>query len=147
MDVAFCTEALEEALEKFGTPEVFNTDQGAQFTSDSFTGMLEAKGIAISMDGRGRAFDNIFIERFWRNIKYEWSCPHSFESIRALRLGLKEYIDFYNFRRIHQALDYKTPNRCILWQHKSKVFLQGLNLLSKELGPLHSSPFVNSQLP
>ena len=82
MDVAFCTEALE----KFGTPEVFNTDQGAQFTSDAFTGMLEAKGIEISMDRRGRVFDNIFIERFWRNIKYEWLYLHSFESIKELVL-------------------------------------------------------------
>ena len=84
MDVAFCTVALE----KFGTPEVFNTDQGAQFTSDVFTGILEAHGVAISMDGRGRAFDNIFTERFWRNIKYEWLNLHSFEGIKELRLGL-----------------------------------------------------------
>lgn len=110
MDVIFCTEALEEALEKFGTPEIFNTDQGAQFTSEAFTGMLETHGVAISMDGRGRAFDNIFTERFWRNIKYEWLYLHSFDSIRELRAGLSEYIDFYNFKRIHQALGYKTPN-------------------------------------
>ena len=99
MDVAFCVEALEEALGKFGTPEIFNTDQGAQFTSEAFTGMLEAHGVAISMDGRGRAFDNIFTERFWRNIKYEWLYLHSFDSIRELRAGLGKYIAFYNFRR------------------------------------------------
>ena len=110
MDVAFCTEVLEEALEKFGTPEIFNTDQGAQFTSDAFTGILKEHGVAISMDGRGRAFDNIFTERFWRNIKYEWLYLHSFDSVRELRAGLREYIAFYNFKRIHQALDYKTPN-------------------------------------
>ena len=109
MDVAFCTEALEEALEKFGTPEIFNTDQGAQFTSEAFTGILDAHGVAISMDGRGRAFDNIFIERFWRNVKYEWLKLHSYDNIRELRTELKEYIDFYNFKRIHESLGYKTP--------------------------------------
>ena len=110
MDVAFCTEALKEALEKFGTPEIFNTDQGAQFTSDAFTRILVEHGVAISMDGRGRAFDNIFTERFWRNLKYEWLYLHSFDSVRELRAGLGEYIAFYNHKRIHQALGYKTPN-------------------------------------
>ena len=110
MDVTFCTEALEEALKKFGTPEIFNTDQGAQFTSEAFTGMLATHGVSISMDGRGRAFDNIFTERFWRNIKYEWLYLNSFDSIRELRESLLEYIAFYNFKRIHQALGYKTPN-------------------------------------
>ena len=109
MDVAFCTEALEEALGKFAPPEIFNTDQGAQFTSDAFIGILEAHGIAISMDGKGRAFDNIFIERFWRNVKYEWLKLHSYDNIRELRTELKEYIDFYNFKRIHESLGYKTP--------------------------------------
>ncbi len=136
MDVPFCTEALEEALEKFGTPKVFNTDQGTQFTSAAFTGILEAHGVAISMDGRECAFDNIFTERFWRNIKCEWLCLHSVESIKEIRPGLEEYIDFYNFIR-HWTT--KLQMRCILWQHKSKVFLPGLNLLSKELGPRHET--------
>ena len=109
MDVAFCTEALEEALGKFAPPEIFNTDQGAQFTSDAFSGILEAHGIAISMDGKGRAFDNIFIERFWRNVKYEWLKLHSYDNIKELRTELKEYLDFYNFKRIHESLGYKTP--------------------------------------
>ena len=110
MDVAFCIEALKEALQNFGAPEIFNSDQGAQFTSEAFTELLKEKGVAISMDGRGRAFDNIFTERFWRNLKYEWLYLHSFDSIRELRCSLDEYIEFYNFQRIHQALGYKTPN-------------------------------------
>ena len=110
MDAGFCVEALDEALRNYGSPEIFNTDQGAQFTSEAFTGLLKEHGVAISMDGRGRAFDNIFTERFWRNIKYEWLYLHSFDSIRELRQGLDSYIVFYNFKRIHQALDYKIPN-------------------------------------
>ena len=110
MGVDFCVDALKEALQNFGTPEIFNSDQGAQFTSEAFTGLLKEKGIAISMDGRGRAFDNIFTERFWRNLKYEWLYLNSFDSIKELRSSLDEYIEFYNFQRIHQALDYKTPN-------------------------------------
>ena len=110
VDAGFCVEALDEALRNYGSPEIFNTDQGAQFTSEAFTGLLKEHGVAISMDGRGRAFDNIFTERFWRNIKYEWLYLHSFDSVRELRQGLDSYIVFYNFRRIHQALDYKIPN-------------------------------------
>lgn len=110
MGVDFCVDALKEALQNFGTPEIFNSDQGAQFTSEAFTSLLTEKGIAISMDGRGRAFDNIFTERFWRNLKHEWLYLNSFDSIKELRCSLDEYIDFYNFQRIHQALDYKTPN-------------------------------------
>jgi len=110
MDAAFCIDALKEALQNFGAPEIFNSDQGAQFTSEAFTELLKKKGVAISMDGRGRAFDNIFTERFWRNLKYEWLYLHSFDSIRELRCSLDEYIDFYNFQRIHQALNYRTPN-------------------------------------
>ena len=110
MGVDFCIDALKEALENFGNPEIFNSDQGAQFTSEAFTGLLKERDIAISMDGRGRAFDNIFTERFWRNLKYEWLYIHSFDSIKELKSSLDEYIEFYNFQRIHQALDYKTPN-------------------------------------
>ena len=110
MGVDFCVEALKEALGNFGTPEIFNSDQGAQFTSEAFTGLLKERDIAISMDERGRAFDNIFTERFWRNLKYEWLYIHSFDSIKELKSSLDEYIEFYNFQRIHQALDYKTPN-------------------------------------
>ena len=110
MGVDFCVDALKEALQNFGTPEIFNSDQGAQFTLEAFTGLLKEKGIAISMDGRGRAFDNIFTERFWRNLEYEWLYLNSFDSIKELRSSLDEYIEFYNFQRIHQALDYKTPN-------------------------------------
>ena len=110
MNVGFCVDALEEALQNYGTPQIFNSDQGAQFTSEAFTRLLSEKGVAISMDGRGRAFDNIFTERFWRNIKYEWLYINSFDSIKELRESLKNYMEFYNFQRIHQALGYKTPN-------------------------------------
>lgn len=96
-------------MKKYGTPEIFNTDQGSQFTSEEFVSVLLSHGIQISMDGRGRAFDNIFTERFWRTIKYEWLFLKSFESINELRRSFEEYSNFYNFKRLHQALGYKTP--------------------------------------
>lgn len=108
MDVSFCREALEEALEK-GCPEIFNSDQGSQFTSDDFTGILLSKEIAISMDGRGRAFDNIFTERLWRSVKYEDVYIKDYEVCRDARNGLEEYFSFYNTKRYHQSLEYKTP--------------------------------------
>ena len=110
MDAGFCVEALAEALGNYGRPETFNTDQGAQSTSEAFIGLLKEHGVAISMDGRGRAFDNIVTERFWRDIKYEWLYLHSFDSIKELRRSLDFYIIFYTFKRIHQALDYRIPN-------------------------------------
>jgi len=102
-------ENLDEALEQ-GKPEIFNTDQGAQFTSPQFTSILENAKIKISMDGRGRATDNIYIERFWRAIKYENIFLHSYENVKELHDGIKEYIDFYNNQRPHQSLDYRTPS-------------------------------------
>ncbi len=104
----FCVEAFKEALE-LGTPEIFNTDQGSQFTSDEFTSVLKAKGIQISMDGRGRALDNIFVERLWRSVKYENIYLKGYENIPQVRIGLKDYFNFYNTERYHQSLDYKTP--------------------------------------
>ncbi len=89
MDADFCIEALEEALERFGRPEIFNTDQGSQFTSPRFTGVLRAAGVRISMDGRGRCMDNVFIERLWRSLKYECIYIHAFETGSALRAGLE----------------------------------------------------------
>ena len=108
MDVSFCREALEEALGK-GRPEIFNSDQGSQFTSNDFTGILVSREIAISMDGRGRAFDNIFTERLWRSVKYEEVYLKDYEVCRDAREGLEKYFSFYNNRRYHQSLEYKTP--------------------------------------
>jgi putative transposase len=109
MDAGFCVDCLEEAIKNYGAPEVFNTDQGSQFTSASFTGMLIEYGITISMDGRGRAFDNIFVERLWRTVKYEDVYLKGYESMPALLLGLTDYFLFYNEERPHQSLGYKTP--------------------------------------
>lgn len=109
MDVAFCLETLEEAL-GLGNPEIFNSDQGSQFTSDDFTGILLARNIQISMDGRGRALDNIFVERLWRSVKYENVYLHHYESPREAQAGLAGYFHFYNNERPHQSLGYRTPS-------------------------------------
>jgi putative transposase len=108
LDVSFCIEALEEALGR-GCPEIFNTDQGSQFTSDDFTGILLSRGIAISMDGRGRVFDNIFTERLWRSVKYEEVYIKGYQVYRDAQEGLGTYFPFYNNRRYHQSLAYRTP--------------------------------------
>jgi putative transposase len=109
MDVSFCVSALEEALARFGKPEIFNTDQGSQFTSAAFTGVLERAGIQISMDGRGRWMDNVFIERLWRSLKHEDVYLKGYADGREARLGIAAWIAFYNGRRPHQALGYATP--------------------------------------
>lgn len=108
LDTNFCLTALEKALSK-GTPEIFNTDQGVQFTSDDFTGILKSNQIKISMDGRGRALDNIFVERLWRSVKYEDIYLKGYETIPEAYEGLKEYFDFYNNTRPHQSLGYRKP--------------------------------------
>lgn len=108
LEANFCVDALEEALEK-GSPEIFNTDQGSQFTSDEFTGVLQSKGISISMDGRGRVLDNIFVERLWRSVKYEDAYIKGYETVVDAQVGLGEYFPFYNDPRYHQSLGYKTP--------------------------------------
>jgi putative transposase len=110
LDVSFCTEALEEAIMKHGIPEIFNSDQGSQFTSEAFTGILNANGIKISMDGRGRWMDNVFVERLWRSVKYEDVYLKAYDSIPAARKGLRKYFEFYNSRRRHKSLDRKTPD-------------------------------------
>jgi putative transposase len=110
MDTDFCTEALEEALQRFGAPEIFNTDQGAQFTSEAFTDVLKDHGIKISMDGKGRWIDNVFVERLWRSVKYEDLYLHAYETPTELRAGLARYFTFYNTRRRHSALDRRTPD-------------------------------------
>ena len=106
----FCVAALQEAITCHGTPEIFNTDQGAQFTSQAFTTVLEAQSIAVSMDGRGRVQDNIFIERLWWTLKYQYLYLRSFESALELRKGLTEWFVFYNSHRPHQTLDGLTPD-------------------------------------
>lgn len=108
LDVDFCLEALKEAL-NYSKPEIFNTDQGSQFTSEAFTQVLLEKGIGISMDGRERVFDNIFVERLWRTVKYENIYLHGYQNIPETKEGLKQYFGFYNTERFHQALDNKTP--------------------------------------
>jgi putative transposase len=111
METAFCVEALEEALEKHGSPGIFNTDQGSQFTSEAFTGVLLNRGIAISMDGRGAWRDNVFIERLWRSVKYEEVYLKAYASVAEARGSLARYFTFYNTRRPHQALDGRTPDQ------------------------------------
>lgn len=110
MDVGFCIEALKEALERYGKPEIFNSDQGSQFTSPQFTSILLQNDIAISMDGKGRAIDNVFIERLWRSVKYECLYLHRFEYSAEVWAALQEYFDLHNHRKPHQALHYKTPS-------------------------------------
>jgi putative transposase len=110
MDVEFCIEALEEALAQFGRPEIFNSDQGGQFTSPRFTGVLQQAGVRISMDGRGRWMDNVFIERLWRSLKYECVYLHAFETGSELRAGLSKWISYYNTARPHSTLAGQTPD-------------------------------------
>jgi len=114
LDVSFCTEALEEAIRRFGSPEIFNTDQGSQFTSEAFTEILKAHDIRISMDGRGRWLDNVFIERLWRSVKYEDVYLKAYGTIVEVRQGLRKYFDFYNSRRRHKSLDRRTPDN-VYW--------------------------------
>jgi putative transposase len=109
MDVSFCVSALEEALARFGRPEIFNTDQGSQFTSAAFTGVLASAGIRISMDGRGRWMDNVFIERLWRSLKHEDVYLKGYSDGREAQAGIAEWIGFYNNQRPHQALGDRTP--------------------------------------
>ena len=109
MDAAFCVEALEEALGRYGQPEIFNSDQGSQFTSVAFTAALLKRGVQISMDGRGAWRDNVFVERLWRSIKYEEVYLHAYESVSQAKAGIARYIGFYNSRRPHSSLDKSTP--------------------------------------
>lgn len=110
-DSAFCVQCLEDALANAVLPEIFNTDQGSQFTSLAFTGVLKGKGIPISMDGRGRAIDNIFVERLWRSVKYEDIYLKEYVTVSELNQGLSAYFQFYNGERPHQALSYQTPGQ------------------------------------
>jgi putative transposase len=111
MEVAFCLEAVAEALARHGRPEMFNTDQGSQFTSADFTGLLLDNAIAISMDGKGSWRDNVFVERLWRSIKYEEVYLRAYDSVGAARASIGRYLDFYNRKRPHSSLDARTPDR------------------------------------
>jgi putative transposase len=113
-DVGFCLEALEEAVARFGVPQIFNTDQGSQFTSESFTEALSSLDIKISMDGKGSWKDNVFIERFWKSVKYEEVYLKGYESLSVARNELKSYLEFYNHERRHQGLDSRTPDE-VYW--------------------------------
>ena len=130
MDADFCVEALEEALGK-AKPEIFNTDQGSQFTSDAFTNLLLERGIQISMDGKGRYLDNIFIERLWRTVKYEEVYLKAYDTVREAKAGIDAYMGFYNNERPHQSLGYRTPAQVyheILHQLSDTAAADSLNM-------------------
>ncbi len=111
METSFCIDAVEDALHRYGKPEIFNTDQGSQFTSLAFTDLLKQNGIAISMDGRGCWRDNVFVERLWKSVKYEEVYLHAYDSVSHAKASLGRYLDFYNTRRPHSSLDRKTPDQ------------------------------------
>ena len=110
MDTSFCVEALNDAIDQFGAPDIFNTDQGSQFTSDEFTSVLKEHDVSISMDGKGRWMDNVFIERLWRSVKYEEVYLKAYEGMKDASVSLARYFEFYNTRRRHQSLDEQTPD-------------------------------------
>src|SRR3954470_22946787 len=111
LEAAFCVEALEEALARHGRPEIFNTDQGSQFTGGAFTGVLTRNGIAISMDGKGAWRDNVLVERLWRSVKYEEVYLRAYDTVAEARASIGRYLSFYNTRRPHSSLDRRTPDR------------------------------------
>jgi putative transposase len=143
IDTAFCLEALQEALATFGKPEIFNTDQGAQFTSTAFTGQLHAAGIRISMDGRGRWMDNVFIERVWRSLKYEEVHLKAYAGGREARIGIGDWMIFYNTRRFHQSLGYKTP--MAVWHAGEKAMDMALRLDNARALPTCPQPQQQTQ--
>ena len=111
LETAFCIEAVEEALAHYGRPEIFNTDQGSQFTGEAFTGALTRNGIAISMDGKGAWRDNVFVERLWRSVKYEEVYLRAYDTVAEARASIGRYLSFYNTRRPHSSLDRRTPDQ------------------------------------
>ena len=121
MDAEFCVAVLQEAIDRFGIPAIFNSDQGSQFTSDAFIAVLIENKIEISMDGVNRALDNIYIERFWRSLKYEDIFLNDYQTMHDLKNGVKRYMDFYNKERYHQSLDYATPD---------EVYYSGLQVVA-----------------
>ena len=116
LDADFCIQALEAAIQDYGCPEIFNTDQGAQFTAEAWIGILKNHGIQISMDGKGRYHDNIFIERLWRTVKYELLYTRAFSNLKEVRQNLTQWFGWYNQERFHQNLDNQTPNE-VYWQY------------------------------
>ena len=126
----FCVEALEEALSRYGRPEIFNTDQGSQFTSDGFTGTLKRHGITISMDGKGRCMDNIFVERLWRSLKYEEVYLNAYASVAEAKTGIGVWLSFYNDERQHQSLGYRTPRQ---------IYEEGLWICGRSASPTGSA--------
>ena len=137
LDAGFCVEALEEALKK-GRPEIFNTDQGAQFTGEAFTGLLESHGVRISMDGRGSYNDNLFIERLWRTVKYEEVYLKAYEDGKEARISLGNYFRFYNTERFHQSLGYLTPFEVF----QMLLETSGGDLVESQLAHLTTSPGI-----
>jgi len=123
LDVHFCTEALEEAINRYGNPEIFNTDQGAQYTSEKFLNILKENEIKISMDGKGRYLDNIMNERFWRTLKYEHIYLNGFEDVVELKRSLLNWLNYYNTKRLHQKLDYRTPDEIYRFKLKDLLFI------------------------
>lgn len=121
MDNSICTDILNEALMVYGQPEIFNTDQGSQYTSSVFTGILKNRSIRISMDSKGRALDNVYIERFWRSLKYENIFINDYKSVNDLKDGISKYMKFYNTERFHQSLEYKTPDEVYYENQKQAV--------------------------
>ena len=126
----FCVEALEEALSRYGRPEIFNTDQGSQFTSDDFTGTLKRHGITISMDGKGRCMDNIFVERLWRSLKYEEVYLNAYATVAEAKSGIGAWLSFYNDERQHQSLGYCTPRQ---------IYEEGLWICGRSASPTGSA--------
>jgi putative transposase len=131
MDTSFCIEALQEALDIYGTPEYFNTDQGAQFTAEEFLALLKERGIKISMDGKGRAIDNVFTERLWRSVKYENVFIKGYETMQEAHLGLAEYLKFYNEERLHASHGYRTPDQVYSLECETAFITVGKNALKK----------------
>ena len=117
MESGFCVEALQEAILTYGAPEIFNTDQGAQFTSEAFTGVLKEHGVTISMDGKGRWLDNVFVERLWRSLKYEEVYLKAYESVAEARSEIGAYLHYFNSRRRHTSLGRRTPDAVFFGNH------------------------------
>jgi putative transposase len=141
METDFCVEALQEALDKYGKPEIFNTDQGVQFTAAAFIETLQAQGVRISMDGKGRFLDNIFIERLWRSLKYEEVFTHAYASVAEARRGIGAWLNFYNNERKHQALGYHTPKEIFA----ATPACGYVHNAPKKVDALHTSPQAQQQ--
>ena len=142
LEVDFCVAALEEALSK-GRPQIFNTDQGSQFTSEAFTSMLLAQGVQVSMDGRGRCMDNVFVERLWRSIKYEEVYLKAYQNGTEARKGIGAYLAFYNQERPHQALGYRSPGQVFHAVSPQRCLLELPQALQSDEG-LRDTPAVDS---